>query len=162
MATICPITGEMYFRPKKIVNDPRYKIFTGTPFSVQEQGKELVNRGWTFYIVDQNCGACYFIPKVITIPLWIFKQESVTRNLQKHDEHYSIESHLAYKTWYVCHEMAHALCPQDKAHGPEFMDTLIRITPSPSIHYELGYKPKNAKAAGITAPSIDLAKELGF
>lgn len=57
-------------------------------------------------------------------------------------------THPGYATWYTAHEMSHCYEPQD-GHGDRFMAKLIQLCPENCIHYELGYKPRNAARAGI-------------
>lgn len=108
--------------------------------------------------MDQKCGKCYGqMHKVITLPQWLFNDAVVTRMLKRW-HHGTPEIH-AYKTWYLCHEMSHALVGNQHNHNAVFMRKLIEITPPESLIYELGYKPRNAAAAGI---AVDIAMELGF
>lgn len=93
----------------------------------------LVELGWQFFAVDQDRGRCYGRARIITIPVWVF-----TRSQIKHN----------YWVWYVAHEMAHASTLGDN-HGALFMKKLIELCPEDCIHYEIGYKPRNAVAAGI-------------
>jgi len=118
------------------------QLFTGAPDSVKTYGRELLAAGWRFYVVDQTRGQCYAIHKVITIPAWIFRKKT-----------------LDYKIYYICHEMAHAYDMCKHNHGHEFMEWFKKICPTEYQHHELGYKPRNARAAGIS----DITNEtLGF
>lgn len=81
----------------------------------------------------------------------------MTRQLADHG--HDLSHAQAYRTWYLCHEMTHALVGNQHQHGPVFMKKLVEITPPDAITYELGYKPRNAAAAGI---AVDIAVELGF
>lgn len=127
-------------KPKNINIDLAPRLFLNCPDSVKSIGKQLISNGWKFYVVDQNRGRCYYNHKIITIPSWAI--------------HKSVE----YKTWYICHEMAHTFTKGD-SHGQKFMAKLIEICPENCVHFELEYKPRNAIAAGITSPLID---NLGF
>lgn len=100
--------------------------------------RELKRRGWKFYVVAQSRGRCYYHDKVITIPTFAARAEP------------------DYKVWYIAHEMAHAYAGHQAAHGPIFMMWLKIICPASSAHYELGYKPGNAAAAGISKTGVDL------
>lgn len=126
-----------YFTPNKINPEVTRQMFAGLPQSVKDYGISLVNAGWRFYCVDQTRGRCYYRQKVITIPSWAI-----------------LSKKPGYKCWYVCHEMAHAYDKTRSNHGPEFMAKLIEICPDDCIHYELGYKPRNASSAGITMPVL--------
>lgn len=79
----------------------------------------------------------------VTIPTWIQKKE------------------LTYQVWYVAHELAHfanydEFGKNQDMHGPNFMRHLKRICPLNAVHHELGYKPRNASAAGISQDLGDL------
>jgi len=102
--------------------------------TVRDTLRELVQEyGWQVYTVDQQRGRCYYNTRVITIPTWAVKQEV---------------THPGYSTWYTAHEMSHCYEPHD-GHGDKFMAKLIQLCPDSCIHYELGYKPRNAARAGI-------------
>lgn len=130
------------WRPNNIWIDGMSKIFADVPESVKVFARQLRDeRGWNFYAVDQRVGRCYYHHKVITVP-----------------KHAILNPQLTYKIWYVSHEMAHAfntfqtesgVMRAYDSHGPKFMEQLIRICPENAIKHELGYKPRNAKSAGI-------------
>jgi len=92
--------------------------------------------GWRFYVVNQQRGRCYYNAKIITIPLWTYKEN--------HDKE--------YRLYYLAHELAHIAAGWENDHNQVFMRELKRICPAHLVHYELGYKPRNAAAAGITQP----------
>ncbi len=118
------------FRPKKITGYLPERMCG----SVWPHVKKAMSRGWTFYIVSQRRGRCYPKHKVITIPLWVFGRE---------DKEYAV--------YYIAHELAHMGWGDNEAsHGIEFMQRFKLICPEHLQHYELLYKPRNAKAAGIT------------
>lgn len=123
------------FKPKCINTSMGLEVLRPMKDSVKAQAKALFASGWKFYFVDQTRGTCYYSSKTITLPTWAMLRE------------------VEYRTWYLCHEMAHALTPvhitQLRPHGIEFMENLIRICPNESIEFELEYKPRNAKASGI-------------
>ena len=100
---------------------------------------EACEREWSFYVVAQSRGRCYYHIKTITVPVWAF-----SRN----------KTEAGYLLWYLAHEIAHSIAGPFAKHGPAFMLTLKRICPAHCIHYELGYKPRNAAAAGIAQPMI--------
>jgi hypothetical protein len=99
---------------------------------------ELSRQGWEFYVVKQSRGRCQMAYKTCTVPLWVL---SAPKDKQ---------------TWYLAHEMAHAYDACRHKHGPEFMEWLKKICPTDCLHYELGYKPRNASAAGIRRPTDDI------
>lgn len=121
------------FMPDLISVDHMPLLFKDVPEEIKNHARNLRDQGWRFYTVRQRNGKCYRgWRKVITIPVWVIDKKP-----------------LGYKIWYICHEMAHAYDNCLHNHGPEFMEWLKRLCPTEHIHYELGYKPRNAKAAGI-------------
>ena len=122
--------GEV-FVPRMIAKGVTIAIMKDFPQSVKDQMKLLGAQGWRFYPVKQTRGRCYFASKVITIPT------------------HAIERELGYLCYYVCHEMAHAIAGWKAKHGQEFMKVFMSICPKEWQKYELGYKPRNASAAGI-------------
>lgn len=129
------------FKPNMASAEYAKRVFTDVDASVKEYAKTLMDKNWSFYAVAQQRGRCYQNQRVITIPIWV-----INRNTRE-------------KVWYIAHEMSHAFDECRHEHGPEFMDWLKRICPQDCIHYELGYKPRNAAAAGITAPKKDKEKD---
>ena len=117
--------------PKMIQYFETIEFIESMPNSVKSPYLALTTQGWKFYIVAQSRGYCAYQWKTITIPQWVMKKP------------------IGEQIWYFAHEMAHAYSPKDGMHGPEFMAQLIRICPAEHIHWELTYKPRNAKAAGI-------------
>jgi len=136
------------FIPNCINRDAMKTLFTGCSSQVKENGMNLVKENnWRFYCVDQSRGRCYLREQVITIPVFAMKRDH------------------GFKEWYISHEMAHAyawMIHKHWEHGPEFMRELIRICPNEFIHYELGYKPRNAASAGITSKGVIDTSALGF
>lgn len=94
--------------------------------------QELISAGWVFKVSKGKRGYCYHARKTITIP--------------KHALH---SKRPGFGEYYIAHEMAHAKAGKDMAHGPEFMSWLQYLCPPEYVHYELTYKPRNAKIAGI-------------
>ena len=94
---------------------------------------ELDKSNWRFYPVKQSRGRCYYLNKTITIPVFAWSKG------------------IDYLTYYIAHEMAHAIAGSLAKHGQQFMQVFKNICPKEYQHYELGYKPRNATAAGITA-----------
>lgn len=87
--------------------------------------------------VDKGQGWCRYATKHISIPVWVFDECRGE----------------GYGEYYLLHEIAHALAGHEANHGPVFMAKLIEICPPELVHYELGYKPGLAAAAGIKKPS---------
>jgi hypothetical protein len=91
--------------------------------------------GWRFHIVKQSCGRCYYRDKIVTLPEWVCDK---------------IPKDFGYFVWYTAHETAHIKAGFLAKHGPLFMHHLKLLCPAIYIHHELGYKPRNATAAGIS------------
>jgi hypothetical protein len=133
------IPMEPVFQPKMVWIPGMATMFTDVPESVKDIARKFRADGWKYYAVSQQRGRCYYRPKVITIPQWVIEQKDITK-----------------KIWYISHEISHASAGWRAAHGPEFMETLKQICPENSIHHELGYKPRNAAAAGIGFKLLEL------
>jgi hypothetical protein len=103
-----------------------------TPYG-RSQWNDLRFAGWKMLVVGQGRGRCYYHQKVVTVPVWAFGET-------KSD---------GYRAWYLGHEIAHAIAGSRAKHGPEFMAQLKLVCPAAWTHYEYGYKPRNAMAAGI-------------
>lgn len=84
------------------------------------------------YLTDTSRGHYYTKSKFITVPVWAF-----------------ITKKVGYFDWYTAHEFAHAITGS-RGHGPAFQAVLQELTPY--AHWELGYKPRLAYAAGIRQP----------
>lgn len=130
------------FVPYKLAPSRLNEIPKSSPESVKEYARTLIKDGWKIYAVAQDRGRCYYRSKVITIPVWVINIGGTKL------------------CWYFSHEMAHAYnfragtCDH---HGPNFMEWLKKICPENAIHHELGYKPRNATAAGIgKTPFLEL------
>lgn len=130
------------FKPRKIIHDidlnNRMNI-------ILDKHKKHIPNGWKFVVVDQIGGNCYYDYSYITIPKWVF-YDMCCEN---------------YCEYYICHELAHIdnairwvknNKSVYKAHGKEFMKQFKMICPTELQHHELDYKPRSAKAAGITKP----------
>ena len=120
------------FKPNCISYSHGPEIFRGVPESVKVYAKKLLADGWKIYPVKQSRGRCYYREKVITIPVWVIDRGNIKK-----------------KTWYISHEIAHALDITRSHHGDAFMEKRKEICPADCIHFELGYKPRNAARAGI-------------
>jgi len=126
------------FEPRSVNASLARSLFIGVDQSVKDKAKELLLLNWKIYVVNQSRGRCYYKQKTITIPSWVLLTKSTD-----------------YKIWYICHEMAHALATVKDNHGPAFMATLISICPKRCVEFELEYKPRNARSAGIGAITMD-------
>lgn len=92
---------------------------------------------WTFEVKDINRGYCSYTRKLIVIPKWAFYR---TPERVKDSQYY---------IYYICHEVAHIIAGVQEQHSSKFMRAFISICPQELQHYELQYKPRSAKAAGI-------------
>lgn len=108
----------------------------------------LRREGWIFKVSKGDRGYCRYRAKLITIP------------------RHALNRGGDYLTYYLHHEMAHALLAELRLsnliepHGPEFMAKLIEICPPHCLHYEVGYKPRNAVAAGISSKQLAKIEEI--
>jgi hypothetical protein len=141
-----------HFTPHKIRRDLMASLFVNVPDSLKDIAKHMISEDWKIYVVDQTRGRCYYGAKTITIPAWLFSL---------HHSHRAQNYPLGYKIWYISHELAHAYTASD-SHGPLFMARLIDTCPPEYVHFELGYKPRSATAAGIVKPSQLTKQNLGF
>lgn len=111
--------------------------------------------GWQGYVTDSNNGRARSTVKTITVPLWAFNMNPRDERIHKNDPSYAI--------YYYAHEAAHAWVSHNKVkddspHGRLFYKEFKRICPPSLWHYELGYKPRDAKRAGIDPdPKINQA-----
>lgn len=94
--------------------------------------EELLAQGWKIFVTSQTRGWVRPQARWITIPEW-----AITKGLGPN-----------YWVYYAAHEMAHAYGFHN--HGPQFMDKFKELCPPELWCYELGYKPREAKAAGIS------------
>ena len=135
------LTTDPVFRPSMISREHMGEIFSNVPEAVKIYARQLRDSGWRIYAVNQSRGRCYGgSQKVITLPVW-----AIVRGRKD----------PGFKTWYIAHECAHAMDNCKHSHGPEFMSWLKQICPDDCIHHEIGYKPRNAFAAGIKEKLID-------
>ena len=129
-----PYGGLARKKPRNIDIQGTRELFLKQPESVKEWARGLVADDWRFYLVHQQRGYCDMPSRIITIPAWATNE---------------LKEGKGFLTWYICHEMAHAYDKCRHGHRKEFMQWLIKICPSNCIQHEMGYKPRNAKAAGI-------------
>ncbi len=104
------------------------------------------------YAVHSQRGYAFYKDRRITVPSWAFSP----RDGRCKDEKERIE-HLQ---WYLSHEIAHIanyieFGKDHDIHGPNFMRHLIRICPPNATRFEINYKPRNAKAAGISEINVN-------
>jgi hypothetical protein len=90
------------------------------------------------YVTDTNTGRVKFKNwkvTTITIPLWAH-----------------LDDREGYEVYYLAHELAHAY-GDGWQHNATFYKWFDLICPEEYQHYELEYKPRAAKAAGISMPT---------
>ncbi len=106
--------------------------------------------GVTMYVTDSNNGRFRVNSMTVTVPLWAYEH---THKKTKDDPRYAI--------YYIAHELAHAWVyvngesrdrqgGDDSMHGKKFYKEFKRLCPPDLWHYELEYKPQDAKRAGIS------------
>lgn len=118
-------------------------LFREIAAELLERAVYAISPEWKIYCCDVRRGFCRPWRKVITIPLWTTGESRV--NYTPRD----LWDRPMVWVYYIAHELAHAVADTEK-HGPEFYEAFKRLCPEELQHYELGYKPRNAKAAGIT------------
>jgi hypothetical protein len=95
------------------------------------------------YVTKTVRGRACIRGRNVTVPLWAYDLKRSDRDTHGMDPDYPI--------YYACHEIAHIMAPGAN-HGPKFMAAFRAICPEHLQHFELGYKPRNARAAGIRSP----------
>lgn len=103
----------------------------GNPPRLDRAVRALVEQGWKIVVADQRRGHCFFGSKSLITPLWAWKLGT------------------QYYSWYLSHEVAHACVGKGHNHDQIFMSKLKELCPTDALHFELGYKPRAAKKAGI-------------
>ena len=99
-------------------------------------------RTYKIYCVDQLRGMSYTSQGFITIPLWAIRRPKGP----------------GYVTYYLSHELSHVFNYEHgtgRNHDAGFMKWFKRICPEPFQHFETGYKPQAAQAAGIASKKQD-------
>jgi hypothetical protein len=92
---------------------------------------------WEIFVVDQKRGTCNYVRQYITIPLWVIRKARTFKKYHGRD------------IWYLSHELAHIATRGDH-HGMKFMEEMKKICPEEYQNYEYRYKPRRAKAAGVS------------
>ena len=98
-----------------------------------------IPEGWQLFVTDTKRGRTSYKSKTVTVPTWAMETDPDGKPNEE------------YQIYYACHEIAHVYTPNRKGdvHGSDFMRNFIRVCPEEFLHYELGYKPRLAAAAGI-------------
>ena len=117
---------------------------------------DLRAKGWTFFVTETLCGRTNYRNRTCTVPVWAFNADNKAAN-----------GDTEYWLYYLSHEIAHAIrfenyCDRHgrrnalrgygwrgNDHGANFMAIFKQVCPTHLQHHELGYKPRNAAAAGI-------------
>jgi len=102
-----------------------------------------IPKGYEIYATDTVRGRCSYRSMNITVPLWATGLADYARDAHNDDVNFCI--------YYACHEIAHVMTGYIKGapHGAKFMSNFKAICPQHLWHFEIGYKPRNAAAAGI-------------
>lgn len=102
-----------------------------------------------WFVVNQSCSRAYYhvagVGRVITIATWAWNKYKP-----------------GYLEYIIAHEMAHHFAHALEGctgHGEAFQIWLKRLCPPQWVHYELAYKPRAAKAAGIRKPVLTQYEE---
>lgn len=104
--------------------------------------------GVTIYVTDSSNGRYRRSIKTVTVPVWAYNH---THKKTDYDAEYAI--------YYVAHELAHAWVhaeeeDDDSPHGARFYKWFKKLCPPHLWHYEIEYKPRDAKRAGIS-PNVN-------
>ncbi len=103
------------------------------------------------FVVNQRCGRAYLGRDAITIPEWVMRKEA--GQIFYYVAHEMAHFFAYYKSYQTIDGMRWRVIPK-QPHGPEFMHWFKKICPEDWWHYETNYKPRHAKAAGITKPKL--------
>lgn len=102
--------------------------------------------GWELYVTKSNRGQARSNSQTCTVPLWATVKDFAGKVAPD------------FELYYAAHEAAHAWNYHNgdrPDHGPKFYKEFKRLCPANLWHYELSYKKRNAKAAGISANAND-------
>ena len=103
--------------------------------------------GVTIYVTDSHCGRYRVNAQTVTVPVWAY---NATPAKTHGDPNYAI--------YYVAHELAHAWADHDgndpNDHNDDFYEWFKKLCPPELWHYELEYKTRGARRAGITDSPI--------
>ena len=92
--------------------------------------------GWDIYVTDSNKGYARSDSQTCTVPLWSYRHND--------------PNHAIY---YISHELSHAWVYVNggnvQLHSRDFYKEFKRLCPPQLWHFELGYKIRDARRAGI-------------
>lgn len=100
--------------------------------------------GFEIFVADCSAGLCSYAREWVVVPKWAMYRAP---HSTKHGKT------KLYCLYYLAHECAHSLAWNaygNVHHGPEFMYYFKQICPKELQFFEAHYKPKLAKAAGIS------------
>lgn len=83
-------------------------------------------------VKNTNRGHAYPETREVTIPKWVMD-----------------DPRPGYRSYYVAHELAHVHAGETR-HNKKFYESFVQLCPKSYQKFELAYKPRNAKSAGIT------------
>lgn len=111
--------------------------------------------GWEVYVVDANRGHARASSKTCTVPKWATIKD--VKGKVSND----------YEVYYAAHEIAHAWNLQVYGnvvdHNDTFYEFFKKHCPPNLWHYELNYKTREPKKAGISDdPKVNEARKHGF
>ncbi len=95
------------------------------------------------FVTDTSNGYCSYRKNMICVPVWAI-------DLSKSAKYKSSnrQNPKGYDIYYIAHELAHIFTP-GHSHDTIFMNMFMNICPEEYQHFEHGYKPRAAKAAGV-------------
>ena len=103
-----------------------------------------ITSNYKIYVTNTVRGRCSYKNQNITIPMFAIK-----------------DTREGFTLYYICHEIAHEMTytagfrkrqSSEGPHGATFQSAFRSICPKKYQHFELGYKPRLAVAAGIRKP----------
>ena len=147
--------GKMKYSPKQINWPLTGQFFGQSHLSIFRPNlQKMLSEDWKLFVINQQRGFCYHSAKTLCLPEWLSNPKIIQRHIERLNIIPDQEEFENYQIWYLAHEISHYLSGPKAKHGPIFMENLKSICPSNAIKYELGYKPRNAKAAGISKYSL--------
>lgn len=111
---------------------------------------------WQIYVTKSNKGYARPDSKTVTAPAWSYYHTITKTN----DD----PNHVIH---YIAHELAHAWLSHEgddiSIHNKAFYAKYKELCPPHLWHYELEYKPRNAKVSGIDPnPEVNKGLKYGF
>lgn len=94
------------------------------------------DNGVTIRVRNTRKGYGYPATREVTIPVWVMRGHGKA-------------ARPGYTKYYIAHELAH-VHSGDIGHGVDFYESFTKLCPKSYHRFELQYKPRSAKSAGIT------------